>query len=66
MDFWTVEQRVYYPAGPEDEHLVLLRVQVERAEYWLSGGRTAHLLAALKARATGIPTAIVGQNSRLP
>jgi general stress protein 26 len=63
---WTVEQRAYYPDGPEDEHLVLLRVQVERAEYWLSGGRTAHLLAALKARATGIPTAIVGQNFRVP
>lgn len=43
----------------------LLRVQVERAEYWLPGGRTAHLLAALKARATGIPTAIVGRNCRI-
>jgi general stress protein 26 len=65
-ELWTVEQRAYYPEGPEDEHLVLLRVRIERAEYWVSGGRTAHLLAALRARITGIPAAIVGRNSRIP
>jgi general stress protein 26 len=65
-ELWTVEQRAYYPDGPEDEHLALLRVQVERAEYWLPGGRTAHLLAALQARVTGVPAAIVGQNSKVP
>lgn len=63
---WTVEQRAYYPDGPEDEHLVLLRVRIERAEYWVAGGRTAHLLAAVRARITGIPAAIVGRNFRVP
>jgi general stress protein 26 len=63
---WTVEQRAYYPDGPEDEHLVLLRVQVEGVEYWLPGGRTAHLLAALRARLTGIPARVVGRNSKIP
>ncbi len=62
---WTREQRAYYPDGPEDEHLVLLRVQVERAEYWLSSGKTAHLLAAIKARVTGRPARVVGRNCRI-
>jgi len=65
-ELWTVEQRAYYPDGPEDQHLVLLRVRIERAEYWVSGGRTAHLLAAVRARMTGVPAAIVGRNSRFP
>jgi general stress protein 26 len=65
-ELWTVEQRAYYPDGPEDDHLVLLRVRIERAEYWVSRGKAAHLLAAIRARITGIPAAIVGRNSRIP
>jgi len=65
-ELWTVEQRAYYPGGPEDKHLVLLRVQVEQVEFWFAGGRTAHLLAAVRARMTGTPAAIVGRNSRIP
>lgn len=63
---WTVEQRAYYPHGPEDEHLVLLRVRIEHAEYWVAGGKIAHLLAALRARMTGTPATIVGRNARFP
>jgi general stress protein 26 len=63
---WKLDQRAYYPDGPEDEHLVLLRVQIERAEYWRAFGRGTHLLAALKARVTGIPAGIVGENYRMP
>ena len=65
-ELWTIDQRAYYPGGLEDEHLVLLRVQVERAEYWRASGRGAHLLAALKARFTGTPVGIVGENYRMP
>jgi general stress protein 26 len=27
---WSIEQRAYYPPGPEDERLALLRVDIER------------------------------------
>jgi general stress protein 26 len=63
---WSIDQRAYYPGGPGDEHLGLLRVLVERAEYWRASGRAAHLLAALRARLTGIPAGIVGENHRMP
>ncbi|MBV8145197.1 MAG: pyridoxamine 5'-phosphate oxidase family protein [Gammaproteobacteria bacterium] len=63
---WTLQQRAYYPRGPEDERLALLCVRVERAESWLAPGRTAHLVAALRARVTGRPATIVGRNFKLP
>jgi general stress protein 26 len=31
---WSEGQRVWYPNGPEDPKLALLRVTVEHAEYW--------------------------------
>ena len=65
-ELWTIEQLAYYPDGPEDEHLGLLQVQIERAEYWRPPGRTAHLWAAFKARITGTPAGVVGQNHRMP
>jgi general stress protein 26 len=64
-ELWSMEQRAYYPDGPEDERLAILRVQIERAEYWLPSGRAAHMLAGFKARVTGIPAAVVGRNSKI-
>ena len=64
-ELWSSEQRAFYPAGPNDRHLALLRVEVKRAEYWLSPGRSARLLAALKARLTGRSIGIVGKNSKV-
>ncbi|MBV8909502.1 MAG: pyridoxamine 5'-phosphate oxidase family protein, partial [Gammaproteobacteria bacterium] len=63
---WSVEQRAYYPGGPRDERLGVLRVAVERAEYWISPGRTSRMIAALKAAITRRPAGIVGRNARIP
>jgi general stress protein 26 len=62
---WQVEQRAYYPAGPGDERLGLLRVQIERAEYWIAPGRPSYLYAALKAAATGTPADVIGVNAQV-
>jgi general stress protein 26 len=59
---WNVEQLAYYPDGPEDMRLALLRVQMERIEYWLAPGHGAHLMAAARAALTGRPAGIVGEN----
>jgi general stress protein 26 len=59
---WSVAQLAYYPDGPEDARLALLRIQMERAEYWLAPGRGAHLTAAARAMLTGHPAGIVGEN----
>ena len=54
-ELWTPVQRAWYPHGPEDERLALLRVQIERAEYWLPPGRAGYMLAVARAIATGEP-----------
>jgi general stress protein 26 len=64
-ELWGVEQRAYYPDGPQDRRLALLRVSIERAEYWLAPGPVSYLLAAAKAAVTGIPPAVIGENQKL-
>lgn len=64
-ELWSIEQRAYYPDGPQDQRLALLRVRIERAEYWIAPGRTSYLLAAAKAAMTGIPAGIIGENRKL-
>jgi general stress protein 26 len=62
---WSIEQRAYYPDGPEDQRLALLRVQIERAEYWIAPGLTSYLVAAATAAVTGKPAGIIGENQRV-
>jgi general stress protein 26 len=62
---WSVEQRAYYPDGPDDKRLALLRVFIERAEYWTAPGRTSYLVAAMKAAVTGTPATVIGENRKL-
>jgi general stress protein 26 len=65
QQLWSIEQRAYYPDGPEDERLGLLTVRIEHAEYWLAPGRLSYLVAAVKAAVSGVPAGIVGENSQL-
>ena len=64
-ELWIPTQRAWYPKGLEDEHLSILRVDLERAEYWERGGRASYLLAALTAAVTG-KQAAVGVDRKLP
>jgi len=59
---WSIEQRAYYPEGPDDERLALLRVSIERAEYWIAPGRISYLVAAVSAAVTGTPAGVIGEN----
>jgi general stress protein 26 len=64
QELWQLEQRAYYPAGPSDERLGLLCVQIEHAEYWLAPGRVSYVVAAVKAAVTGIPSGVIGKNQK--
>jgi len=65
QELWSVEQRAYYPLGPEDGRLALLRVQIDRAEYWIAPGRVSYLVAAAKAILTGTPAGVIGENRKI-
>lgn len=64
-ELWTPEQRAYYPSGPSDPRLALLRVRIEYAEYWVAPGPVAHLIAAAKAAVTGRAREVLGENHRI-
>lgn len=64
-ELWSIEQRAYYPNGPGDERLALLRVDIERAEYWIAPGRLSYLIAAAKAAVTGTPAGVIGENRKI-
>jgi general stress protein 26 len=64
-ELWTLEQRAYYPDGPEDARLALLRVEIERAEYWIAPGSISYLVSAAKAAITGTPVQTIGENRKI-
>ena len=64
-ELWSIEQRAYYPDGPQDSRLALLRVRIERAEYWIAPGRLSYLIAAGRAALTGVPVSVVGENRKI-
>lgn len=45
--------KAWYPDGPDDDGLVLLKVVADSAEYWDTPGRLATLVSYAKARVTG-------------
>ncbi len=60
-ELWVPAQRAWYPRGVDDEHLSILRVTIERAEYWETPGRVSYLLAAVAATVTGRPATVAAE-----
>jgi general stress protein 26 len=62
---WTEPVRVWSPKGPDDPDLALLRVAVDRAEYWDSPSATmTYLYGYAKARLTG-EASRPGENAKI-
>jgi general stress protein 26 len=55
-ELWSSVVEAWFPDGPEDPGVVLIRVAATSAEYWDSpGGRVASLISFAKAKVTGQP-----------
>jgi general stress protein 26 len=53
-ELWNSAVEAWFPQGPDDGSVVLLRVEGTSAEYWDSpGGRLATLISFAKAKVTG-------------
>ncbi len=63
-ELWTPFAKPWFPNGPDDPNLALLRVHVERGEYWTSAGKAAYLVGVAKAAMTGKRTQM-GENRKL-
>jgi len=63
-ELWTPFAKPWFPNGPDDPNLALLRVHVERGEYWTSPGKASYLFGVAKAAMTG-KRAPMGENRKL-
>ena len=64
-ELWSPELKAWFPEGPDDPDLALLKVAVERAEYWDSpSSAVMHAVGFVKAIATG-ETYEPGENEKL-
>ncbi len=52
--FWSQWVEAWFPEGPTDPNVVLIRFTADSAEYWDSpGGRIATVISLVKAKVTG-------------
>lgn len=55
-ELWSTFAEAWIPDGPEDPNAILIRVDVESAEYWDNpGGRVATVISLVKSKITGQP-----------
>ena len=62
---WNKGVEAWFPNGPEDAHIVLLKVDADSAEYWDTpgGGGVATALSLVKTKLGGKPAA--GENEKV-
>ena len=54
QQLWNSAVEAWFPQGPDDDSVVLLKVEADSAEYWDSpGGRLATVFSFAKAKITG-------------
>jgi general stress protein 26 len=64
-ELWSAPLKAWFPGGKDDPDIALLRVTVERAEYWDSpSSAVAHAVGFVKAVATG-QTYQPGENEKI-
>ena len=55
-ELWSPPLKAWFPEGKDDPNVALLRVRVEKAEYWdAPSSAIAHTISFVKALATGQP-----------
>jgi len=55
-ELWNSFVEAWFPEGPDDDEVILVKVDGDSAEYWESpGGRIATLISFAKAKVTGEP-----------
>jgi general stress protein 26 len=53
-ELWNSGVEAWFPQGPDDDSVVLIKVEAASAEYWDSpGGRLATAFSFVKAKVTG-------------
>jgi general stress protein 26 len=64
-ELWNIHAKGWYPDGPDDPSLALIRVTVNSAEYWDGPSNTSYMLNLLKAVVTGTRVDTTGEHGKL-
>ena len=65
-EMWSKPLEAWFPKGLDDPHLRLIKVEVERAEYWDSpASPIVYALGLVKAKLTGEPARDLGENEKV-
>jgi general stress protein 26 len=63
---WTPALQAWFPEGPDDPEVALLRVSVDSAEYWdAPSSKMVHLYDRVKAALTGKPVKDPGDHQKI-
>ena len=63
---WNAMVQAWFPAGPDDEHVVLVRVMPHAAEYWDSNdSKMVRMFAMAKAAVTGSTPDVDGEHGTI-
>ena len=63
---WNPMVQAWFPAGPEDEHVVLVRVMPHAAEYWdANDSKMVRMFAMAKAAVTGSTPAVDAEHGTI-
>lgn len=54
-ELWNPGMQAWFPDGPDDPEITLIRVQAERADYWDAPAAPVRWLQLIKSLATGTP-----------
>ncbi|MEM0962366.1 MAG: pyridoxamine 5'-phosphate oxidase family protein [Bacteroidota bacterium] len=65
-ELWSEPLAAWFPKGLDDPHLRLIKLEVERAEYWDSPSNpVVYALGYVKSKLTGEPATDLGENEKL-
>ena len=65
-ELWNAMVQAWFPSGPEDEHVVLVRVLPHAAEYWdANDSKMVRMFAMAKAAVTGTQPDVDGEHGTI-
>ncbi len=64
-ELWNIHAKGWFPGGPDDPTLTLIRCEIASAEYWDGPSNTSYFLSLLKAVATGSTPQTTGEHGKV-
>lgn len=64
-ELWNVHAKGWWPGGPDDPSLILIRVDVTSAEFWDGPSKVSYLFSLLKAVAKGQRVQVGGEHGKI-